>query len=318
MSTVLVTGGTGFLGSYVTELLAGRGDSVTTTYIVDPNPFLVSIGKSARAVRMDVRDAAQTTKVLEEVRPDLIFHFAGQPYVQASWEDPTGTFRTNIDGTVTLLEWIRKRSPRTALALASSGSIYGISPKQPIDEDVPMRPSSPYAASKAAADVLCYQYHKSYEMRTFRLRIFSTTGPGKVGDAPNDFASQVARAERGPPPRVLRVGSLDTRRDITDVRDAVRGMVLIVDKGDPEEAYNVGSGEARSIRGMVDALLAAAKEPVAIETDPSRLRRVDEPVIQADVGRLRRLGWTPSIKWDQTVRDILDYWRAHPEAKASA
>jgi GDP-4-dehydro-6-deoxy-D-mannose reductase len=314
MAKVLVTGGTGFLGSYVTELLAGRGDTVTTTYIVDPNPFLASIGRMARPVRMDVRDAAQVGKVLDEVRPDLVIHFAGQPYVQASWEDPLGTFRTNVDGTLSILEWIRKRSPRTALALASSGSIYGISPKQPIDEDVPLRPSSPYAASKAAADVICYQYHKSYEIRTYRLRIFSTTGPGKVGDAPNDFASQVARAERGAPPRVLRVGSLDTRRDITDVRDAVRGMVLIVDKGDPEEAYNVGSGEARSIRAVVDTLLAAAKHPITLETDPTRLRRVDEPMIQADVGRLKRLGWTPSIPWDQTVRDILTYWREHPEA----
>jgi GDP-4-dehydro-6-deoxy-D-mannose reductase len=312
MAKVLVTGGTGFLGSYVTDLLTARGDSVTVTYLVDPNPFLAAIGHRAKRRALDVRDAATVHRVLEEERPDLVFHFAGQPYVQASWEDPIGTFETNIDGTVAILEWIRKSSPRTALAFASSGSIYGISPKQPIDEDVPMRPSSPYAASKAAADLLCYQYHKSYDLRTLRLRFFSTTGPGKEGDAPNDFASQVARVEGGPAPRELKVGSLETRRDITDVRDAVRAMILIADRGDPELAYNVGSGEPRSIRGMVDALLAAARAPITVVQDPTRLRRVDEPVIQADIGRLRALGWSPARTWDQTIRDILDYWREHP------
>jgi GDP-4-dehydro-6-deoxy-D-mannose reductase len=118
--------------------------------------------------------------------------------------------------------------------------------------------------------------------------------------------------EDGPAPRELKVGSLETRRDITDVRDAVRAMILIADRGDPELAYNIGSGEPRSIREMVDALLAAAHNPITVVTDPKRLRRVDEPVIQADVSRLRSLGWSPALSWDQTIRDILGYWREHP------
>jgi GDP-4-dehydro-6-deoxy-D-mannose reductase len=309
MSRVLITGGTGFLGSYLAQLLADAGDEVTRTYLLDPDPFLAKKGPGDRIVHLDITDRAEVERVLEAARPERIFHFAGQPYVKPSWDDPTGTFRINIDGTVHLLEWIRVHSPRTALAFAGSGASYGISERQPIGEDTPLRPSSPYAASKAAGDVICFQYCASYEIPTFRFRIFGTTGPGKVGDAPNDFASQVARVERDRPPHVLRVGDIDKHRDVTDVRDSVRAMVRVVEKGTPGEAYNIGSGEARSVRAIVESLVRQARVSITVESEPSRMRRVDEPVIQADVSRLKKLGWSPQIPWDQTVRDLLEHWR---------
>jgi GDP-4-dehydro-6-deoxy-D-mannose reductase len=312
MGRVLITGGTGFLGSYLAELLSAQGDQVIRTHIVEPDPFLLARAPRCARAHLDVTDRAEVERVLDEHRPEVIYHFAGQPYVKPSWEDPTGTFRTNIDGTVHLLEWIRKRSPTTRFAFAGSGAGYGISERQPITEDTPLRPSSPYAASKAAGDVICFQYCSSYGIKTYRFRIFGTTGPGKVGDAPNDFATQVAALERAPAPRVLWVGNIDTHRDVSDVRDSVRAMVTVVEKGTPGEAYNIGSGEARSVRGLVEMLQRLASAPIEVRTDDHRYRKVDEPVIQADISRLKSLGWAPKIPWESTVKDLLNHWREHP------
>ncbi len=308
MAKVLITGGTGFLGSYLTELLASRGDDVTRSYLVDPDPFLAHKGGGA-TVRLDVADRDAVVRTLEEVHPDVIYHFAGQPYVRPSWDDPLGTFRVNVDGTLHFLEWIRTNGRRVRFAFAGSGAAYGISPHQPMAEETPMRPSSPYAASKAMGDLLCFQYCSSYEIPTYRFRIFGTTGPGKVGDAPNDFAMQVARLEKGPEPRVMKVGNLDTKRDVTDVRDSVRAMATIVERGIPGEAYNIGSGEPRSVRAILETLRGMAVGPITVEQETSRIRRVDEPVIQADIGRLRKLGWYPQIPWERTLAEILDHWR---------
>jgi GDP-4-dehydro-6-deoxy-D-mannose reductase len=318
MARVLITGGTGFLGSYLAELLGAQGDEITTTYLVDPDPFLAAKSSERRRMRLDVADRAQVESVLEAVRPEVIYHFAGQPYVRPSWSDPMRTFRVNIDGTLHFLEWLRRHAPRTRFAFAGSGAAYGISERQPMDESTPLRPTSPYAASKAVGDLLCFQYCASYEIPTYRFRIFGTTGPGKVGDAPNDFASQVARLEREEGSRRLRVGNLDTFRDVTDVRDSVRAMRTIVERGEPGSAYNIGSGERRSVRGILETFCGLARRPIEVVPDPERVRRVDEPVIQADIGRLRSLGWQPEIPWSRTLEEILTFWRDRAQAGAPA
>jgi GDP-4-dehydro-6-deoxy-D-mannose reductase len=312
LAKVLITGGSGFLGSYLARLLRERGDEVTTTYLVDPDPFLRVTGGGLPPVHLDVRDNSECAHVLEATRPDVVYHFAGQPYVRPSWEDPVGTFQTNIDGTVHLLEWIRRNASSTKFAFAGSSAAYGITSNQPIPEEEPLRPSSPYGASKAAADVICYQYCVSYGIPIYRFRIFATTGPGKRGDAPNDFATQVAGLERGPAPRVLRVGNLDNRRDFSDVRDTVRGMATIVDKGTPGEAYNIGSGTTRTMRSVVEGLRSLSRHPIEVLEEPGRLRRVDEPIIHAKVDRLQALGHRASVPWEQTLEDLLDHWRDHP------
>lgn len=316
MARVLITGGTGFLGSYLAELLLERGDSVVRTYFVDPDPFLKGVGAKGEIVHLDIRDAAEVGRTLEQFRPDTIYHFGGQPYVKPSWEDPTGTFRTNIDGTVHILEWLRQHAPKTKLGFAGSSAAYGISVHQPIPEEEPLLPSSPYGASKAAADVICYQYCVSFGIPVFRFRIFATTGPGKSGDAPNDFATQVARLEREPAPRKLQVGALGTRRDFSDVHDTVRAMHTIVEHGKPGEAYNIGSGTTRTMRSIVDGLLKLARHPIEVHEAPNRLRRVDEPVIHADNRRLRALGWQPEVPWERTLTELLDHWRTHPSPAA--
>jgi GDP-4-dehydro-6-deoxy-D-mannose reductase len=305
----LVTGGTGFLGSYMASYLSAEGVEVTATHLPRLAPAPAASPPGVRVVPLDVTDRSGVARLVEETRPDVVYHFAGQAFVIPSWEDPVGTFATNLTGTLHLLEELRHHFPRTRFAFAGSGTEYGDPPHIPTGEDSPLRPTSPYASSKAAADLLCYQYFRSFELPVFRYRIFGTTGPGKRGDSTNDFASQVAELERGPEPRVLRVGNLDKQRDIQDVRDAVRAMVTVVEKGQPGEAYNIASGVPRNVRTNLETLLSFAKVPIRVETAPERMRLVDEPIHLADVTKLRGLGWAPQIPFERTLQDILDSWR---------
>ena len=310
---VLITGGTGFLGSYVARYLAGQGAEVTATHMPGNAPPSSFLPASVRLEPLDVTDGASVARVVQSCRPEYVYHFAGQAFVIPSWADPVGTFATNLNGTLHILEELRHRFPKTRFAFAGSGTEYGAPDTIPTPEDAPLRPTSPYAASKAAADLLCYQYFQSFGLPVVRYRIFGTTGWGKRGDSTNDFAAQIARLERSEPPHVLRVGNLDKERDITDVRDAVRAMVTAAERGEPGAAYNIGSGIRRNVRTTLETLRAMARVPVAVETAADRVRLVDEPVHLADVTRLRSLGWEPRIPFEQTLRDILDGWRAQRE-----
>jgi GDP-4-dehydro-6-deoxy-D-mannose reductase len=305
----LVTGGTGFLGSYMAAHLAGEGVEVTATYLPRATPKEPPAVEGVRHRPLDVTDPRQVERLVEETRPDVVYHYAGQAFVIPSWEDPAGTFATNLQGTLHLLEVLRRRFPKTRFAFAGSGTEYGDPPTIPTPEDSPLRPTSPYASSKAGADLLCYQYFRSFGLPVYRYRIFGTTGPGKRGDSTNDFASQIASLERGPAPRVLRVGNLDKRRDIQDVRDAIRAMVTVVERGEPGEAYNIASGVPRLVQENLNTLLSFAKAPISVETAPEKIRLVDEPVHLADISRLKKLGWSPAIPFERTLREILDSWR---------
>jgi GDP-4-dehydro-6-deoxy-D-mannose reductase len=313
----LVTGGTGFLGTYMAEYLASQGVEVTATHLPRLAPGPGTAPKGVRTLGLDVTDRAQVARLIQETRPEVVYHFAGQAFVIPSWEDPIGTFATNLTGTLHLLEELRHHFPRTRFAFAGSGTEYGDPPRIPTPEESPLRPTSPYASSKAAADLLCYQYFRSFELPVFRYRIFGTTGPGKRGDSTNDFASQIAQLERGPEPRILRVGNLDKQRDIQDVRDAVRAMVTVVEKGEPGEAYNIASGVPRNVRQNLDTLLSFANASIRTETAPERMRRVDEPIHLADISKLRGLGWSPVIPFEQTLEDILNSWRQPGVASAA-
>jgi GDP-4-dehydro-6-deoxy-D-mannose reductase len=307
----LITGGTGFLGTHLARHLLARGDEVVATF---HSPHLRVSSEVPKigpiSLPLDITDGSAVREAIRSVHPDLIFHFAGKAFVRPSWDDPTGTYTTNVMGTLHLLDAVRREAPEARVAFAGSGTEYGDAAQVPTPEDAPLRPTSPYAASKAAADLLCFQYFASHGVRTYRLRIFGTTGPGKTGDACNDFASQIAAVEGGAAPRTIRVGFLGGRRDITDVRDTIRAFVTVVERGTPGEAYNVGCGQAYPMRAILDELLQLAQHPCEVEEAPDRLRRVDEPVHLADVTRLTALGWAPEIPISTTLRDILSSWRA--------
>jgi len=307
----LVTGAAGFLGSYMTRELVQRGIEVLATSLPGAAPGAIPATADApRWTALDVREAEAVDRTVQEFSPDVVYHFAGLAFVIPSWQDPEGTFRTNVLGTLHLLESLRRHRPDARFAFAGSGTQYGDPEQVPTPEDAPMRPTSPYASSKAAADLLCYQYFRSFGIPVVRYRIFGTTGVGKVGDSINDFASQIARLEHQPAPRVMRVGNLDKARDVTDVRDATRAMIAVAERGEAGTAYNIGSGVPRTVRTTLDTLRGFAAAPIEVEVDPSRVRRVDEPVHLADVRRLRALGWSPEISFEETLRETLDAWRA--------
>ena len=256
-----------------------------------------------------MQDLPQIERLLDSVRPQAVFHLAAQAYAKRAWADPADTFRTNVLGTIALYEALRKYPPREGTLLAASGAAYGAPSKLPIGEDTPLNPTNPYGVSKACQDMLSLQYSLNFGLRIVRARLFGTTGPGKTGDAMNDFAQQVAILERSGQAGQLKVGNLDALRDVSDIRDVVRALWLIFEKGDPKEPVNVGAGRSYSIRWIADQLVQLARVPLTITQDPALLRPTDEPDNRADVSRLHALGFQPTHPLERTIADALEFWR---------
>jgi GDP-4-dehydro-6-deoxy-D-mannose reductase len=316
MRRVLVTGVTGFAGSHLVDYLLTRGDCQifgtrrwrSRTENIEHFPPEVTI------LECDLRDASSTRDTLEQVRPDWIFHLAAQSFVPTSWIAPTESLMTNVLGQVNIFEAVRRLHMKCRIQLACSSEEYGmVFPDEvPIRETNPLRPLSPYAVSKVAQDMLGYQYWMSWQVDNVRTRGFNHEGPrrGPVFVA-SDFAKQIADIERGRKPPVLHVGNLEAQRDFTDVRDMVRAYTLALEKCEPGEAYNICTGTAWSIRKVLDHLLGMTKTQIEVRQDPARLRPSDVPILLGDNSKFVKVtGWQPTIPFDQTLRDMLEYWRA--------
>ncbi len=310
---VLITGGSGFIGRYLAERAIELGHEVVATYLLPAE--LERIPPSLSRVQwepLDLRDSARVGKLVDATRADAVFHLGAQAYAARAWKDPAETFETNVLGTVHLYEALRRHPPREGVFLASSAAAYGTVDRLPTDEDAPLRPVNPYGVSKACQDMLSLQYSVNFDLRIVRGRLFITTGPGKTGDALNDFAQRVAQLERQGRPGKLRVGNLDVRRDISDVRDVVRAIWVVFERGDPRQPINIGAGESFSVRTVAESLLRRSRVPLTLEPDPTLLRPTDEPDIRSDIARLRALGYTPTISLDRTIEDSLNHWREFP------
>jgi len=310
---LLVTGASGFIGRHLLVSAVERGHDVTGTYLSNeelatrlPNPPAV------HWERLDMRDPESVAVIVERLRPDGVFHLAAQAYAQKAWKDPVDTFESNVIGTIRFYEALRAHPPKHGTLLAASASAYGDPPKLPVPEDVPLNPTNPYGVSKAAQDMLSLQYSLNFQLRIVRARLFGTTGPGKTGDALNDFARQVAKLERAGRPAELKVGNLETRRDVSDIRDVVRALWLVFEKGDPKQPVNVGAGQSYSIRDIAETLVRIARVPLQITPDPALFRPTDEPDNRGDISRLRALGYTPTYSLERTIADALEYWRGEP------
>ena len=304
---VLVTGGTGFIGYYLAKLLLGEGHEVVATHY-DSGSLLESMRIDGVDYRkLDISSNEQVSKLIADVQPDEIHHLAGQAYPVPSWKNPARTFEVNVLGTIHLFEAVRRMNSDTRIVNACSGAEYGDRVKLPIIEDSVLRPLSPYGVSKATHDMLVYQYYRSYGMPLFSLRLFSTTGPGKSGDAINDFASQVVAAEADG--SKVNVGRLDVIRDISDVRDVVAAFRLVSDRGVPGEAYNVGSGKRYRIGDVLNMLVSMAKTKVHHQVEEARIRPSDEKEIYPDISKISSLGYSPGYDMKHTLTDILDFWR---------
>lgn len=312
---VLITGFTGFVGSHLADHLLERGDcEIFGLYrwrsrMENVNHLLDRV----TLVEGDIADAAAVRRALDISRPEWIFHLAAQSFVPTSWTSPNETLDVNVRGQINLFEGIRQLGLEPRVQIACSSEEYGLvhADELPIRETNPLRPLSPYAVSKVSQDMLGYQYHQSYGIDSVRTRGFNHTGPrrGQVFVCSN-FAHQVASIEAGLQDAVIRVGNLDARRDFTDVRDMVRGYVASLEKGAPGEVYNICRGEDFSIQQVLDLLLDMARLDVKVEADPERMRPSDVPVLLGSAERFHdATGWTPQIPFEQTLRDLLEYWR---------
>ena len=303
----LVTGGTGFIGYYLTKMLLDEGHEVTATHYDSGSLLETERVEGAEYKMLDISSRPAVEQLVNEMRPDEIYHLAGQAYPVPSWKNPARTFEVNVLGSIYLFEAVRQTGKNTKIINACSGAEYGDRVKSPIVEESVLRPLSPYGVSKATQDMLVSQYHQSYTMPIYSLRLFGTTGPGKSGDAINDFASQIAAAETTG--QEVKVGRLDVTRDVSDVRDVVKAFRLVMDKGVAGEAYNVGSGQHFTVADLLSMLLSLAKTKVRYGVEQARIRPSDEKEIYPDTSKIRAIGYSPRYDIRETMTDILDFWR---------
>lgn len=312
---VFITGVTGFVGSHLAEFCLGRPDvEVFGTYRWRSRMENIERIKDLQLVEMDMLDAASVENAVRSVKPNWIFHLAAQSFVPTSWNAPAQTFTTNVIGQINLFEALRKLDlMETRFLVAGSSEEYGlVHPDEiPIRETNPLRPLSPYAVSKVAQDYLGFQYFRSYGLKVVRTRAFNHGGPRR-GEVllPSDFAKQIAEIEKGAREPVVKVGDLSTRRDFTDVRDIVRAYWLALEKGEPGDVYNIGSGQALSIQEMLDLLLSFSDISIEVRQVPEKMRPSDVKLLICDPTKFRELtGWAPQIPLETMLRDTLDYWR---------
>jgi GDP-4-dehydro-6-deoxy-D-mannose reductase len=306
---VLVTGAGGFVGAHLIRALLAEGARVWAGSL-EPAPDAPHPA-GLEWIPLDVTDLASVQRAVAVSQPDEVYHLAGQSSVAGSFRDPIGTWDVNAMGTERLVEAIPEGS---AFVLASSAEVYGDVPeeRQPISEATPLHPSNPYAASKAAAEMACISAARVRGVRAVIARSFNHTGPGQDSRfALPSFARQLAGRPEGEP---LRVGNLDARRDLLDVRDVVRAYRHLARRGDAGTAYNVCSGRAVSMREALSLLIALDGREAPVTVDPDRVRPVDVPLLLGDPSRIRALGWTPEIPLERTLGDLLEAQRESASA----
>jgi len=314
---VLITGITGFVGAHLAERLAAEQPHVELFGMRrwrSPVADIAHLASGLALVEGDLLDAASLQRVVASVRPDAIFHLAASSSVAASWDTPNEVLQVNVAGTLHLFEAVRQLRLDPVIVLACSAEAYGdVGPSDlPIREGQGFRPLSPYAVSKAAVDLFGYQFFRSHGARVVRLRLFNHVGPRQAERfVVSGLARQIAAVEAGAMPPRLAVGNLEARRDFVDVRDVARAYWLAATRGVPGEAYNVCSGEARSVREVLDLLLARSARPIEVVVDPERLRPAELPVLLGDPRKLREAtGWRAEVPFPDTLADVLEYWRA--------
>src|SRR6185503_13224317 len=263
----------------------------------------------------DLRDTMSIQKVVADAKPDYVFHLAAQSFPRTSFDSPLDTMDTNVQGTVRVLDALKQHAPKAVIHVCASSEVFGRVPKEklPIDEECTFHPASPYAISKVGTDLVGRFYAEAYGMTVMTTRMFTHTGPRR-GDvfAESTFAKQIAMIERGMIPPVIKVGNLESLRTWSDVRDAVRAYhMLLTVKPVPGEYYNIGGSYSCTIGEMLKHLMSLCeRKDIKIETDPGRLRPIDADLQVPDTGKFQKhTGWKPRIPFEQTMRDLLDYWR---------
>jgi len=310
---ILVTGASGFVGKQLIARLAREfPDAAIVGADMQATP---EGGDRCRRVALDITDRQAVAELFAEHRPALVFHLAAQSHVPTSFAEPVLTWRVNLMGTLHLIEALKSARPDAHFVFVGSAEAYGRSflAGVPISEDTVFAPMNPYAASKAAGDILVRQ-QAAEGLRTVVLRPFNHVGPGQRQDfVVSAFCSQIARIERGLQEPVIQVGNLEARRDFLDVRDVLDAYIAVVGRAadiPAGTAFNLASGRTVTIRGVLEDLLRLSGAAIEVRVDPARLRPSDIPVAAGDAGAARAaFGWEPRIPWGRTLADTLDYWR---------
>lgn len=308
---VLITGITGFAGSHLAERFVASGEDVHgLAFEEPPYPNLARVAREVRIHRGDVTSLDDVRAATKASAPDVVIHLAGQAVPALAARDPVGAVRVNVLGTAAVLCAVEES--RASLVLASSGDVYGAPEHSPVDEDAPVRPANPYAATKVAAEALARELGDRAMRAVVILRPTNQVGPRQhPGLVASAFAKQVAEAEVGRGAPVVRHGSLEARRDFIDVRDMAEAYVLASEIDAPgTHIFNVGTGHAVEIREILSALLRFARIPVRAELDAERVRSGNASAFSLDATRFStRTGWRPRIPLETSLRDLLDYWR---------
>jgi GDP-4-dehydro-6-deoxy-D-mannose reductase len=306
----LVTGAAGFAGCHLARALLAAGHEVVGA--LQPGHPMPAGPDGVRWVEMEITSSSSIAAALAEARPERVYHLAGQASVGESLRDPLATWEVNATGTLRLAEAL---GGGVRLLFVSSAEVYGVVPaaEQPIGESRRPRPTNPYAASKAAAEMAVLEAAHTHGTHTVIARSFNHTGPGQDARfALAAFAGQLAAIRAGEAPPVLSVGNLQARRDYLDVRDVARAYVTLLDEGVPGGVYNVATGQAHSMAELVDTMVELSGTGARVEVDPARVRPLDVPLLSGDPSALHALGWAPEIPLRRTLADLL----AHEAARA--
>lgn len=320
---VMVTGAGGMVGSHMVELLNKRGEDVLGTYY-KPTTDITELPSEIRMIECDVRYYQNVENIILSFMPDQIYHLAAQSYPTVSWIQPQATIETNITGTVNVYEAVKKAreinpSYDPIVVVACSSAEYGETLNQLskigdenevyVKENAMLQPLHPYGVSKVGQDLLSFQYFMNDHIRCIRARIFNSTGTRKVNDVTSDFTHRAIEAERTGV-YTLRVGNLETKRAIMDQRDLVNALLLLADKGTAGDVYNISSEHIYQMKEIVEMIEKQIGQKFEIQVDPKLLRPTDEKIIVGDITKLKRdTGWSQQIPMEQTVADMLDYWR---------
>lgn len=314
MKKVLITGVSGFAGSFLAEELLSKDFDIYGTYLFDKSlSNLTSLKDKLNLVKLDLLDENQVLEEVRKIAPDVVFHLAAIAATSKSFNNPSEIFTNNVTSQLNLLEAIRKLELNPKILVVSSAEVYGAvaSENLPIDEKTPLLPSNTYAVSKLSQDFLGLQYFLTYKMDIVRVRPFNHIGPRQ---SPNfvvsDFAKKIVDVEKGKA-NLVKVGNLETKRDFTDVRDMVKAYRLSLESGVAGDVYNLGSGKSYLISEILDKLIKLSKKEIKVERDESLLRPSDNPELICDYSKFHTLtGWKPEVDIDKTLRDTLEYWRA--------
>ena len=307
----LVVGGGGFVGPYLVRHLKDElGYEVTVTKTEKETLAM----DGAVVKNLDILDKNQISELLNEEKPDYLFHLAAQSSVAYSWKNPTLTVDVNIKGCVNLLEAVKDADEKPRVLLIGSGEEYGHIKKDecPIIEDNVLRPGNIYAATKSCQNMLGKIYSDAYGLDIMMVRAFNHIGPNQTPVfVVADFCKQVADIEKGKQEPVIYVGNLSAKRDFTDVWDVVKAYALLVKGGKRGETYNVGRGHAVAIEDILKEIVSMSDKDIEVKVDEKKLRPVDVPIIEPDIEKIKKeVGWEPVIELRQTLEETLEYWRS--------